>query len=115
MCSSDLTLATGAGVLNELQGVQVQNTGGSDITIDRVTVQWENATMIEEIQIGGTIVWSGSAPSGTELDITDYVVTSAAGVTSVDHFRFDGTVSGSDFIITFTMTDGSTSHTLIDL
>jgi len=42
----------------ELQELKIENIGVSDIRIDKITVQWNNTNLIEEIAIDGDKVWS---------------------------------------------------------
>jgi len=100
----------------ELRGITLENTGGTDIVIDKITVTWNNANLIEEIKIDNTKVWSkngpgaptGKQPSGTELNIQDFTLAQGSGVIDIDKFKFDGNMTGATFSITFTMGDGST-------
>lgn len=106
----------GGGGNKELRGITIQNIGGSNITVDKITVTWNNSRLIEEIKIDGTKVWSdngpgtptGKQPSGTEINIQDFVLASGSGVIDIDKFKFDGSMTGATFSINFTMGDGST-------
>ena len=109
----------GGGGNKELRDITIQNTGGSNIVIDKITVTWNNGNLIEEIKIEGTKVWkydgsagspSGKQPSGTELNIVDYTIDSG-NTDDIDKFKFDGSMTGATFNITFTMGDGSTKST----
>lgn len=112
----------GANLNEELQGITLLSAAASPIAIDRITVSWTNTDRrIEEIMIGGTIVWSrfgpgtptGAQKSGTELDIQDYVLTPSTQVVPIDRFKFTGSVSGNTFTITFTMIDGSSKTVIV--
>ena len=103
----------------ELRGITLENIGEIDIVIDKITVTWNNGNLIEEIKIEGTKVWkydgsagspSGKQPSGTELNIVDYTIDSG-NTDDIDKFKFDGSMTGATFNITFTMGDGSTKST----
>lgn len=106
----------------ELTGITIENTGVSDITIDKITVWWDGDRLIEEIVIDGNAVWSetgpgspsGKQPSGTELDIQDFVVTAGGGQYSIDRFKFDGPMTGVGFIILFKMADNSTNYVMVE-
>jgi type II secretory pathway pseudopilin PulG len=122
------TAAIGTGGSNdELQGITLQNIGPSSITIAKITVEWVTNTgnLIEEVRIDGTRYWryknnvgtpTGRQPSGTLLDMNDFILTSAAGVVPIDRFRFDNDMSTeTQFTLTFEMIDGSTKVVVIDL
>lgn len=104
-----------------LEGITIENTSDRNITIDKITVWWENSQLIEEIRIEGTKVWrwngegslDGRQPSGTELDIEDYTMAGNSGVLEIDRIDFDGSMEGSDFMIKLEMTDGSTKFIFI--
>jgi len=106
----------------KLEDLKIENTGGSDITIDKITVWWDNSNLIEKIRVDGDDIWKhngegtpdGQQPSGTELDVVDYTVEAGEGLYNIDEFRFDNSMSGTAFIILFTMTDGSTKYVLIE-
>ncbi|MBL1434245.1 hypothetical protein COB87_001585 [Candidatus Wolfebacteria bacterium] len=114
--SVDISSANiGGGGNKELQGVTVENTGASPITIDTIVLTWANGKLIQEIKIDNTRVWkhnnegdpNGKQPTGTEIDVVDHVI--ASGVTdTVDKFKFNGNMTGDTFTITFTMGDAST-------
>lgn len=100
------TAILGAGN-KELQNVNIENTDTTcDIVIDRVTVSWDNAQNMERIRIGNTNVWSGSAVSGTEIDITDQTIANADGQIGTS-YRFSGNMNGATFSITFVLGDGT--------
>lgn len=94
----------------KLKGITIENTGGSSITIDKITVTWTGGagTKFKRIDIGGSKAWSGNADSGAELDITNFTLASGAGAYNVDYLQFDNTMAGSNTTIIFTMSDAST-------
>ena len=104
----------GRGNLN-LSGVIIENTSGTDIIIDKITVVWTGGTLIKEIRAGNTRVWrdnnegtpDGPQPSGTELDIVDYTISALSSV-ELTKIGFDGDISGDTFSIILTLSDGST-------
>lgn len=114
---------TGANIggkgFKDLLGITIENTGSTNIVIDRITVIWNNKRRIEEIVMDGIKVWSGKGPgtplrrqpSGTILDIQDFTLTAGSGIKNIDRFRFSGNMTGVTFDITFTMVDGSTKST----
>lgn len=99
-------------------GVKIRNAGNTPITIDRITATWNNGRLIEEIKIASTIVWKynntgtpqGQQPSGTELNIVDYVIPAQSGWLDLDHFFFNGNMSGATFTIYFRMADGTIKY-----
>jgi len=118
----DTTNAVLAGGDKRLEGITLENTSEVDVVIDKITATWDVGNLIEEIKIDGTKVWakngpgtpSDKQPSGTELDIEDFTLTSGGGVIDIDHFKFDGDMSGAVFTIIFTLGDGSTVEASID-
>jgi len=127
---ADLTVDTSSASLTAtstiLTGVTIQNTGTSSIEIDKLTISWENGQLIEGIEIDSgistTTLWahtgvgspSGKQSSGTELDINNYILTSGSGSQELNSIDFDGTMTSSDFILKFIMTDGSTRYAIAD-
>lgn len=108
--------AIGGAANKELQSITVQNSGSSNIVIDKITVSWTNsARSIQGITMGGIVVWSKSGPgtpagnqlSGTQLDIQNVTLTTGAAATIINRFLFTGNMVGNLFTITFTMADGS--------
>lgn len=105
-----------------LEGITLENVGTSDITIAKMTLQWSNSNLIEEIKIDGNRVWKynnegspdGKQPSGTELDIVDFLAGTGAGTFNIDRITFDNSMSGATFIILFTMSDNSTKYVLVE-
>ena len=89
------------------------NTGTVPITLDKMTLTWTESGNITYIKINGYNHWhstngigtpQGDQPSGTELDLVDFVM--QPGQTyPIDSFRFDSKVDGSTFVITCTMKD----------
>lgn len=98
----------------DLLGLTLTNTGTSTITIDRMTVSWTTAPLMTQIRINGSNVFNNAAgvPSGTDVDITNTNI--PAGATRpVNRIRFNGSMVGAQFVIKFTMTDGSTNYVLV--
>lgn len=110
--ASYLTVNTAGATLTNsnrtLSGITLTNTGGSAIVVDKVTVTWTKASRtINNITISGASKWSGTANSGTLLDITN--TTLNVGVSNIaSTYVFSGSMSTCTFTITYTMTDGST-------
>lgn len=94
-----------------LQGLTLQNTGATTITIDKMKVSWSGTTggeNITSIQIGGgTVEWTGSAASGTEINITDYALSTGSGVIAIDSLDFSQSMQNAAVEIVFTLSDGS--------
>ncbi len=120
--SADISNATiGGGGNRRLLGITIQNIGTSSITVDKMTVWWNNSRLIEEIKIEKTIVWkyngagtpNGRQSSGTELNINNYVLAQGSGAHDITRIAFNGSMAGTDFIIKFVMTDGSTKYVTI--
>lgn len=114
----DISDATLGGGNKELRDVLIENTGGSTITISKMTVWWANSNTLNRIRIEDTNVFNvparkGVSP-GTEIDITNFSLASGGDGQEV-RLRFNGSMLGTDFIIKFIMTDGSTKYTLVDL
>jgi type II secretory pathway pseudopilin PulG len=116
----NLLVGTSSAILTsgdkQLEGITLENTGSSDIEIDKITVTWSNGAKIEEIQIAGISVWkssgtgtpTGQQSSGTQINIENYVLT-ANTMVDMDVIKFDKSMKDATFSITFTMADGSSS------
>lgn len=104
----------------DILGLTLANSGLVPLTIDKMTVSWtgnSTRTMIG-IRIGSTTVWSNTGPgtplaaqsSGGTVDIQDVTIPIGGALitTPVTFIRFSGSMTGSTFTITFTMSDGST-------
>jgi len=111
----------GGGGDKEIQDITIENTSGSNITIDKIKVTWTNGQLIEEIRIDGNRKWKhdnegspdGRQSTGTELDIDDFALSGGATY-DIDKFKFDGDMTGDSFTITFTMSDASTKVVLLN-
>jgi len=104
--------ATLTGANRNLVGITVQNptVGCGDIVIDKITVSWTPTTgkrLIQAVLINAVSVWSGSATTGTLLDITNTTLTAGAGALSTV-YRFSASMIGRSFTIIYTLSDGST-------
>lgn len=94
-------------------GITIENSGASDIVIDKMTISWTGApggTKINGIAINGGSVWSGNSSSGDILDITNFTLTSG-GNYPINYLDFSKNMTGTTLNITFTMSDGSTKST----
>lgn len=98
-----------------MTGVKIINNCHRDITIDKMTLTWTVPGKITDIKIENNDYWTkngpgtplGSQPSGTEIDIQDFILY-AGGTYEVTRFRFDSKIDGSIVTIKSKMRDGST-------
>jgi len=104
---------------DQLIGVTLEHTGAGTSTIDKMKLSWGNSNTLYRIRIDGTDVYNVASTSGvlsgTEVDITDFVFAEGSGVKNMDTIAFNGSMVGTDFIIEYVMSDGSTHHSLLDL
>lgn len=91
-----------------LSGITIGSTATDcDIVISSISLTWTSNRRLQEITIDGSSVWIGSVTSGTTNDITDFtLVPGQSGVGTV--YRFNNSMSGNTFSITYTMSDGTT-------
>lgn len=117
--SADISGAILAANSKNLDGVTIKNTGLSSITIDRMTLWWNNSNRLHQIDIDNKSVFKiaplkqGSL-SGSEVDISNFTLLPGPDVHDIT-FLFNGSMTGTDFIIKFTMLDNSTKYVLVDL
>lgn len=94
-----------------LTGVSLQNSSDTSITLTKMTVIWDTPPLLERITMNGFDIFtaSTSAPkaSGTEINIDDYTLEAYSGEHFIDTITFDGAVGGSNFVMRFTLADGS--------
>ena len=94
-----------------LTGLSLENTGDSAITLTKMTVNWDTPALLVGITINGFDIFNASTSvpkaSGTEINIADYTIGAYSGSHAIDSIVFDGAVDGSNFVILFTMSDGS--------
>ncbi len=110
------TLSIGGANNAYLYGMKLSVDGAcvNDIVIDKLTLSWIPTTpqrALKQVRIGGATVWSGTAASGTEVDLTTNVLLQAQNPEiDVDYFRFSSDMSTvlRQFTIIFTMLDGTT-------
>lgn len=94
-----------------LQNITLKNSSSSQVTIDKVVVSWtKTGADLENVEINGSNVWTGSASSGEVLDITNTILTSNTSGISTE-FDFDACVKDSTFNISFIILDGSQKET----
>lgn len=91
-----------------LEGITIGSTATDcDIVITNISLTWTSNRRLQEISIDGNSVWTGNVTSGTTNDITDFtLLPGQSGVGTV--YRFNNSVSGNTFSITYTMSDGTT-------
>lgn len=119
---ADISAAKLGGGNKRLEDVKIENGSGTDVVIDKMAVWWNNNNRIEKIKIDGGQVWlhdgvgspDGRQPSGSELDIQNFIVKAGEGKFDIDEIKFNGNMTGTDFIIKFVLLDGSTTYVLID-
>ena len=105
-----------------LHNINVNNTGSSDITIEKIWISWnpdlgENVTrvLLWDWNLTTKIkVWEGKEPSGTTFDIIDCTVEPWENKfeTNIFGFWFDSNsnMEGKEFTIEFIMGDGSSEE-----
>lgn len=103
----------------ELTGIALLNNSGEDAVVTGMVLQWDAPAELALITLRGVDVFlastSASARSGDHIDIDDYSIASGSGYHLLDSAAFDGSVEGSDFIVTFIMSDESKRHVRVDL
>lgn len=102
----------------QLCGITVENIGNTDVTIDKMTLWWNGEGTLDHISVASTTVFevvpSEGVSSGTEIDILDHILSVGFVVANID-LVFGEAVSGTDFILTLNMTDGSTHHSFVEI
>ncbi len=113
----DLTAASLTSTGESLVRTHLGNSKDEFITISEIYLEWFNVSEninATEIIVNGNTVWSGSAPSGTTIDITDVVV--PPDVTSeLNRIDFDSNLHGGNIIMEMIMSDGSRVRGEFDL
>lgn len=100
---------------NQVNGINLSNSGLSDeiITIETIRPTWSGVNSnrrLSSVTIGGTIVWSGSAVSGSTLTlITPFNLDSSYGDYSLV-FNFSRRVDSISLYSAFTMADTSSKQ-----
>lgn len=102
-----------------ISGITIENTGEGDITIDALRISWQGTgggENITEIQVGGGVAeWTGSQGTGSTIDLTDYTLTPADGVTDVDYLDFDSDMGDAQMNLDFIFADASTLFSVLTL
>jgi len=102
-----------------LTWVTLENIGATDIILAGMTVQWDGASTLNTINLAGTDIFSVATSSGVlsgmPIDTEDYLLATGSGLKVFDAILFDASVLGTDFVLTFTLSDGSRKHVLVSL
>jgi len=119
--SVDISGAVLGGGGKRLDGITIENTSlipGDNIVIDRMAVWWGTPDTMHRIRINATDIFKLTPPTGeppgTPLNVTDFTLIQGSATYDMQ-FSFNGSVAGTDFIIKFIMSDGSTKYILVDL
>ena len=104
------TLSNVSGVPRDLTGLRIQNaTNSNTITIDRIVVTWDNASLLQQIHIAGTNYWTGSAASPVNADLSpNFTLNTTPTIYQINRLRFSASMSGATVTLQFIMTDGTT-------
>lgn len=95
-------------------GVTLENIGDVPITIASMVTVWSGApggTKLDQININGSAVWTGSANSNQTQDITDLVLNPGSGPVAINFLDFSKNMTGTTIQLTFTMNDNSSTTT----
>jgi hypothetical protein len=98
---------------------KVTNTGASDITIDKILVDWDKTSsanitrIVIRRKLALTEFWSGRQPAGETLDGSDYTLVASDLRPKYVSFWFDSNMCGNTFTIRFILGDGSTKEVTI--
>lgn len=117
--ASILSVHTSAAALDpgdntKITGVTIENIGNISITIVTMTTVWSGApggTRLDQINIGGSMVWTGSDVSNKTQNITDVVLAPGSGPVAINFFDFSKNMTGTSLTLTFTMIDGTATTT----
>ncbi len=98
-----------------VEDIILTNIGLDTITLDQLYLAWVHdpgGQNLVEISISSGVVWSGSAGTGSTIDITNTGINAGASVT-IDHLEFDTKIDDSTIQTDWIMSDGSTTTSLI--
>ncbi len=109
----------------QLRELYFTNTGGTPITIDKITFTWSNGALFDQLFLDNSKVWSTSGPgtpigpaitSGTEMDIENFIMTPGQ-ISAITKGQFTSSMGGASMTMTVTFADGSvfTSDTFYPL
>ncbi|MBT6254318.1 hypothetical protein HOI83_03765 [Candidatus Uhrbacteria bacterium] len=99
----------------QLRRVYIENTGTTAVTIDLVTLTWDNDRTLGQIFMNKTKVWSdagpgspsGNQPSGVDIDIVDTVI-NPSETFEMHKMQFSQDMDDVTMTVTLTFGDGST-------
>jgi len=119
-----LQVDTSNAVLSEtteaLTNISIQNTGLMPIVITSMILAWDNFNTLHQITVEGTDVFTIPTPpsdglvSGASIDITDYTLGAFEGAKTIGQILFNGSMYGTDFLLTFVLGDGSERTVRVD-
>lgn len=106
----------------KIVGITLENTGPQNLTIDKINMVWSADSLVERFRINELDIWnyvnagspSGMQPSGTELDVTDYIIPPSE-IHEIGEIKFNGKMDGSSFTLTVIFSDGSSSSVFLTL
>lgn len=102
-----------------LTGLWVKNTGTADITLTDMKLQWDTPALLERVTLDSFDIFlastSASIASGENIDVADHQIAAFTGFRSLDSIEFDGDVSGTNFILSFTFQDESVRSVYLSL
>ncbi len=98
----------------QLRQVYFTNNGSSSVTIDKISMTWNNGAEFSQLFMNTSKVWSISGPgtpsrdlrSGETMDIQNYTL-AAGSTTEVNKGQFESSMTGTTLTMTVTFTDGS--------
>lgn len=117
--ASCLTIDTSTAQRNhkQLLNITIKNVCSTAVILTKLTPTWtQSSNNISQIQINGTVVWSGSGvgsptgnqPPGTVLTLQPYSIASNSAVLPIDFFQMTSNIqSNENWTISFTMTDNT--------
>ncbi|MBI2485067.1 hypothetical protein HYW18_02895 [Candidatus Uhrbacteria bacterium] len=99
----------------QLREIEIENTGGADVVIDKIIFTWTNASTISQVFIESVKVWSDTGPgtppgpqlTGTTLNIADYTL-SPSDRDEMNKAQFADNMEGTVVTLTLVFGDGST-------
>ena len=98
----------------QLRQVFFTNDGGTTVTVDKITMTWNNGAEFDQLFMDTSKVWSSSGPgtptgsqlTGIELNIADFAL--PAGTTAeLNKGQFNKNMAGVTMTMTVEFTDGS--------
>jgi prepilin-type N-terminal cleavage/methylation domain-containing protein len=109
----DATAASLANSARNIEGIKLENTGSSAVTIDKMSVSWiggASGSQLQTIIINGSNVWNGTAASNSINDITNVAVAANSSAIPLTRLIFSGAMDGSTVLINFILSDGSSQN-----